>query len=75
MPPVAADGTIEYVPTLGLAADPVLVSVTLPTVSPFCKALVVNKLVPRLKAVPYDLLWALAVIVNDAAFTVSVPLV
>ena len=75
VPPVAAEGTIEYVPTPAIAADPVLVSVTLPTVSLFCKPLVVNALVPKLKAVPYDLLWALAVIANTAAFTVSVPLV
>ena len=75
VPPVSAEGTIEYDPAAALAAEPVLVNVTLPTVSLFCKPLVVNALVPKLKAVPYDLLWALAVIVNEAAFTVNVPLV
>ena len=75
VPPVAADGTIAYgLPTtVAVLAAPVLVKVTLPTVSPFCNAEVVKADVPKLNVVPYVLLCAFAVMVNGAALTIKLP--
>ena len=42
-----------------------VVSVTAPMLSPFCRPKLVNALVPKLEF-PYVLVWSLAVTVNDA---------
>ena len=54
MPPVAALGVMVYVPAAALAAvPPLLVSVTVPTVSPFCRPAVVKALRPHTQK-PFD---------------------
>ena len=77
VPPVAALGVMVYGPAAAVAAVPagvpLAVKVTDPTVSAFCKPLVVNALVPSANVAPYVLLRALAVIVRAAGLTVSVP--
>ena len=55
------------------AALPLLVSVTLPTVSPFISPLLVNAVVPKVVPKPYCVLVLLAVIVNAAGLTVNEP--
>ena len=59
---------------MAVETAPELVSVTEPTVCPFCRPLLVNSVPAKTIACPKYLLSLVAVMVKGALFTVSVPL-
>ena len=72
--PTAALARIEYDPTVAVAAAPVLVRVTLVTLSPLTRPLVLNSVPAKVTVWPYVLAVLSAVIVRVFGFTVRLPL-